>query len=174
MALRPEAAPAARASRRLEVQRSVQARVSWQYHRMSPQAWPPSGTIWFGCRRIPHIQHETTAGPRAAKPAEGARSSSAIIAPPPATVALSDYGSKMNSSQPRLAAGSTTAGWHANPRLAPSSDDPARRGVRCHNRPCLIIAAIDPPGRQRAWFVAGGCHYRFRERRDGPGRDPGG
>jgi hypothetical protein len=157
MALRPEAAPAARASRRLEVQRSVHARVSWQYHRMSPQAWPPSGTIWFGCSRIPHIQHETTAGPRAAKPAaEGARSSSAIIALPPATVAISDYGSKMNSCQPGLAAGSTTAGWHANPRLAPSSDDP----VRAHNRSCPIISppSIHPSG--SGPLVAGGCDYR--------------
>jgi hypothetical protein len=51
---------------------------------MSAQAPPPSGTIWFCCRRIPHIQHETTAGRRAAKPAAaGARSSSAMIASPP-------------------------------------------------------------------------------------------
>ena len=32
---------------RAEVQRSVQAQVSWQYHRMSRQALPPSGTIWL-------------------------------------------------------------------------------------------------------------------------------
>jgi hypothetical protein len=48
-----------------EVQRSVQARVSLQYHRRSEQAWPPSGTIWFWCRRMPHSQHETRAARRA-------------------------------------------------------------------------------------------------------------
>ena len=40
------AAPAARAWRRACVHRSAQARVSWQYHRMSSHALSPSGIIW--------------------------------------------------------------------------------------------------------------------------------
>jgi hypothetical protein len=84
VARRSGAALAARSWRRAEVQRSVHAGVSLQYQRMSPQALPPSGTIRLCCRRIPHIQHETTAGRRAAKPpAEGARSSSAMTGSPP-------------------------------------------------------------------------------------------
>jgi hypothetical protein len=59
------AASAARLLRWAEVQRSVQARVSLQYHRRSRQALSPSGTIWFWCRRMPHSQHETTAARRA-------------------------------------------------------------------------------------------------------------
>jgi hypothetical protein len=59
------AASAARPWRRAEVQRSVQARVSLQYHRRSSQALPPSGAIWFWCRLMPHSQHETTAARRA-------------------------------------------------------------------------------------------------------------
>ncbi|HTS99833.1 MAG TPA: hypothetical protein VMI33_24780 [Streptosporangiaceae bacterium] len=62
-----EAAPAARARRRSEVQRSVQPWVSWQYQRMSSQASDPSGIIWFEFRRTPHIQHETTAARRPVK-----------------------------------------------------------------------------------------------------------
>jgi len=59
------AASAASLWRRAENPRSVQARMSLQYHRMSRQALPPSGTIWFWCRRMPHSQHETTAVRRA-------------------------------------------------------------------------------------------------------------
>jgi hypothetical protein len=81
---RPGAAPAARAWCGGEVQRSVHAWVSRQYHRTSLQALPPSGTIWLRCRLIPHIQHETTVTRRAAKPSEGGvRVSSAMTASPP-------------------------------------------------------------------------------------------
>jgi hypothetical protein len=82
-ALRPDAAPVACAWRRAEVQRSVHARVSRQYHRMSPHAPPPSGTIWFCRRRIPHSQHETTAARCAAKPsADGVPVSLAMTTSP--------------------------------------------------------------------------------------------
>jgi hypothetical protein len=46
-----------------------------------------------------------------------------MIASPPGDRRDPDYGSKMNSSRTGLAAGSTTAGSHANPGLASSSDD---------------------------------------------------
>lgn len=59
------AASAASLWRWAENPRSVQARMSLQYHRRSGQALPPSGTIWFWCRRMPHSQHETTAVRRA-------------------------------------------------------------------------------------------------------------
>src|SRR5262249_42564640 len=122
-AARPAAASAARAWRRAEVQRSVHARASLQYHRTSPHASPPSGTIWARCRWIPHIQHEKTAARRAAKPsAEGARVSSAMTASPPGERRDPDHGPKISSSQPGLAAGSTTAGWNANGRW-PRPDD---------------------------------------------------
>jgi hypothetical protein len=83
-ALRPDAVWVARAWLRAEIQRSVHARVSLQYHRTSPHAVPPSGTIWCCCKRIPQSQHETTAGRRAAKPpADGVRISSTMTASPP-------------------------------------------------------------------------------------------
>jgi hypothetical protein len=47
------------------VHRSVQLRESWQYHRTSGQALPPSGISRSVGRRIPHIQHDSML-PRAA------------------------------------------------------------------------------------------------------------
>lgn len=47
------------------VQRSVQARESWQYQRTSGQALPPSGTRRSVGSRMPHIQQDSTV-PRAA------------------------------------------------------------------------------------------------------------
>ena len=68
IALPGGAAPAARAWRGACVQRSAQARVSRQYHRMSSHALPPSGIIWSWVRGMPHSQHEITAACRAAGP----------------------------------------------------------------------------------------------------------
>ena len=42
---------------RLAVHRSVHDLASWQYQRMSAQAWPPSGTIRPVGRAIPHSEH---------------------------------------------------------------------------------------------------------------------
>jgi hypothetical protein len=42
---------------RLAVQRSVQDWASWQYQRMSAQAWPPSGTSRLVGSAIPHSEH---------------------------------------------------------------------------------------------------------------------
>jgi hypothetical protein len=68
---------------------------------MSLQALPPSATIWLSCRWVPHSQHETMAGRRAAKPsADGVRIWSAMIASPPGAAAIPDHGQKMNSSSP--------------------------------------------------------------------------
>src|SRR5215469_219471 len=124
MALRPEATPAVRASRWAEVQRSVHAGVSLQYHLTSLHALPPSGNIWLCCRWIPHIQHATTAGRRAATPAaEGARCSSAMIASPPGGRRDPGSGPKVTNSQPspRLArqplAGMLTRGWPRRPTI---------------------------------------------------------
>lgn len=128
---RPGEAPAARASRRAVVQRSVHARVSRQYHRTSLQALPPSATIWLCCRRVPHSQHETTAARRAAKPpADGVRTWSAMIASPPGP--RRDPRSRPEDKrQPGLAAGSTTAGWNVSPRSPRRPDDPVRGRRRC-------------------------------------------
>ena len=42
---------------RLAVHRSVHALESWQYQRMSAQAWPPSGTSRAVESAIPHNEH---------------------------------------------------------------------------------------------------------------------
>ena len=165
---RSGAALAARSSRRAEVQRSVHAGVSLQYYRMSPQAVPPSGIIRLCCRRIPHIQHETTTGRRAAKPpAEGARSSSAMTGSPPGD--RRDPGLGLEDEQrPARSRSWLDNRWHANPRLASSSDDPDRRSARCaptaeSTEPQRLIER----GRRR-WRVAlsgrGRLHCRARPR----------
>jgi hypothetical protein len=46
----------ARFWRRAEIQRSVHASGSLQYHRMSSHAAPPSASIWLLYWRMPHIQ----------------------------------------------------------------------------------------------------------------------
>jgi hypothetical protein len=80
---------------------------------MSAQALPPSGIIWLECRRIPHIQQETTAARRALTPsAEGVCVWSGITGSPPGLAAATGRGLMMSNGQPvsRLA-WQPLAGW---------------------------------------------------------------
>jgi hypothetical protein len=54
-----------------EVQRRVHPHVSRQYQRTSRQALPPSATIWWAGRRMPHIQHDLTGDDSPASAVEG-------------------------------------------------------------------------------------------------------
>ena len=49
---------------RRAVQRSVHPRVSWQYHRTSAHAPPPSATMLLVGSRVPHIQQDWMAAGR--------------------------------------------------------------------------------------------------------------
>jgi hypothetical protein len=71
---------------------------------MSPQALPPSGTIWDCCKPIPHSQHDTTAARRAAGPAaDGVRVWSAMTASPPGDRRDPRSRPKISRGQPGLA-----------------------------------------------------------------------
>jgi hypothetical protein len=125
-------------SRRDEVHRSVHARTSLQNQRTSVHAPPPSGTIWFLCRSIPHSQQETTAARRAAIPsAAGVLIVSAMPSSPPG------YWSAIPIAWPKSpgpAAGSTTAGWmlgdnrHPGGRNGGASARRATPRAPCHTR----------------------------------------
>jgi hypothetical protein len=117
-----------------EVHRSVHARTSLQNQRTSVHAPPPSGTIWFLCRSIPHSQQETTAARRAAIPsAAGVLIVSAMPRSPPGYLVCDPY---------RLAQEPRSRSWLDNCWL----DARRQQGIRVVG---MAVPALDGLPRER-------------------------